>query len=220
VRDHGGVEPYAGDAVARLLDVLDNYDEAGADRVVDEVLDCLSLDDALTLVLMPFLREVGDRCETGLLSVTQEHFASHLVRSRIAGLAALAARAGPAEDRPTAVVACPPGERHDIAPLAFSILLRREGLPVLHLGADTPMTDLAHACVRIRPDLVVVAATRATALLGAARELRRIAARHPVAIAGAGASGHLADDIGALWLAGDVTQGARAAVDVLREPAG
>ena len=220
MRDHGGVEPYAGDAVARLLHVLDSYDEAGADRVVEEVLDRLSLDDALTLVLMPFLREVGDRWETGLLSVTQEHFASHLVRSRIAGLAPLAARAGPAEDRPTAVVACPPGERHDIAPLAFSILLRREGLPVLYLGADTPMTDLAHACVRIRPDLVVVAATRATALLGAARELRRIAARHPVAIVGAGASGHLADDIGARWLARDVTKGARAAVDVLREPAG
>ncbi len=82
------------------------------------------------------------------------------------------------------------------------------------------MTDLAHACVRIRPDLVVVAATRATALLGAARELRRIAARHPVAIAGAGASQDLADDIGARWLAGDVTQGARAAVEALREPAG
>ena len=91
---------------------------------------------------------------------------------------------------------------------------------MLYLGADTPMTDLAHACVRIRPDLVVVAATRATALLGAARELRRIAASHPVAIAGAGASRDLADDIGARWLAGDVTQGARAAVDVLREPAG
>ena len=211
------MEPYTGDAVRRLLDVLDRYDEAGAELVVDEVLDRLSLDDALSLVLMPFLREVGDRWEAGLLSVTQEHFASHLVRSRIA---ALSSRTGPTENRATAVVACPPGERHDIAPLAFSILLRREGLPVLYLGADTPMTDLAHACVRIRPDLVVVAATRATALLGAARELRRIAASHPVAIAGAGASRDLADDIGARWFDGDVTEGARAAVDVLREPAG
>ena len=211
------MEPYTGDAVRRLLDVLDRYDEAGAELVVDEVLDRLSLDDALSLVFMPYLREVGDRWEAGLLSVTQEHFASHLVRSRIA---ALSSRTGPTENRATAVVACPPGERHDIAPLAFSILLRREGLPVLYLGADTPMTDLAHACVRIRPDLVVVAATRATALLGAARELRRIAASHPVAIAGAGASQDLADDIGARWFDGDVTQGARAAVDVLREPAG
>lgn len=214
------MEPFASDAVRRLLEALEHYDEAGAELLVDDVVDRLSLDDALTLVLMPFLREVGDRWEAGRLSVTQEHFASHLVRSRIAALAALAARAGPAEDRPTAVVACPPGERHDIAPLAFSIMLRREGLPVLYLGADTPMTDLAHACVRIRPDLVVVAATRATALLGAARELRRIAARHPVAIAGAGASQGLADDIGARWLAGDVTLGARAAVEGLREPAG
>jgi hypothetical protein len=52
----------------------------------------------------------------------------------------------------------------------------------LYLGADTPVTDLAHACLRNRPDLVVVAATRATALLGAARELRRVAERYPIAI--------------------------------------
>jgi hypothetical protein len=104
---------------------------------VDQVIDDLSLDDALSLVLMPFLVEVGDRWAAGQLSVTQEHFASHLVRSR-----------------------------------------------------------------------------------SARRELRRIAASHPVAIAGAGASRDLADDLGARWFAGDVTDGARAAVDVLREPAG
>lgn len=125
------MEPFASDVVRRLLEAMEHYDEAGAELLVDDVVDRLSLDDALTLVLMPFLREVGDRWEAGRLSVTQEHFASHLVRSRIAALAALAARAGPAEDRTTAVVACPPGERHDIAPLAFSILLRRERLPVL-----------------------------------------------------------------------------------------
>jgi hypothetical protein len=55
---------------------------------------------------------------------------------------------------------------------------------VRYLGADTPTTDLAFACGRIDPDLVVVATSRSTALLGAGQGLRRIAARYPVAIAG------------------------------------
>jgi hypothetical protein len=44
-----------------------------------------------------------------------------------------------------------------------------------------------------------------------------VAARHPVAIAGAGASRELAHDLGARWLAGDVTVGARAAATGPRE---
>jgi methanogenic corrinoid protein MtbC1 len=158
--------------VGRLQAALDGYDEAGAELVVDEVLDRFALDDAIATVLMPFLVQVGDRWESGELSVTQEHFASHIVRSRLSAIAA----GMPAEpDGPTVVVACPPGERHDIALLAFSILLRREGWKVRYLGADTPTTDLAFACGRI--DLVVVATSRSTALLGAGQGLRRIAAR-------------------------------------------
>ena len=113
--------------VGRLQAALDGYDEAGAELVVDEVLDRFALDDAIATVLMPFLVQVGDRWESGELSVTQEHFASHIVRSRLSAIAA----GMPAEpDGPTVVVACPPGERHDIALLAFSILLRREGWKV------------------------------------------------------------------------------------------
>ena len=66
-----------------------------------------------------------------------------------------------------------------------------------------------------------MATSRSTALLGAAPELRKVAARHPVAIAGGGASRELAKELGVVWLEGDVTEGARQAVRVLRhEPAG
>ena len=212
------MEPDPSEFVGRLHVALDSYDEAEAELVVDEVLERFELEDAIAELLMPFLTQVGDPWESGELSVTQEHFASHIVRSRLSTIAAGLA-ADP--DRPTVVVACPPGERHDIALLAFSILLRREGWPVRYLGADTPTTDLAFACGRIEPDLVVVATSRSTALLGAGPGLRRIAARHRVAIGGGGASRELAQELGVVWLRGDVTAGARQALGVLRhEPAG
>jgi methanogenic corrinoid protein MtbC1 len=204
--------------VQRLHDALDGYDEAEAELVVDELLDRFDLEDAIAQVLMPFLLRVGERWESGDLSVTQEHFASHIVRGRLSAIAAgMSAHLG----RPTVVAACPPGERHDIALLAFSILLRREGWQVRYLGADTPLTDLAFACRRIEPDLVVLATSRSTALLGSAPGVRKIAARHPVAIAGRGASRELAQELGVMWLKGDVTEGARQVVQVLQhEPAG
>lgn len=204
--------------VERLLAALDGYDETEAERILDELLERFELEEAIARVLMPFLVEVGDRWESGAFSVTQEHFASHLVRSR---LTANVGDVMPAEVGQTVVVACAPGERHDIAPLAFSVLMRRAGWQVRYLGADTPTADLAFACKRIEPDLVVVAASRRTAMLDAAPGVRRIAARHPVAIAGAGATRALAQELGAVWLDGDVSEGARRALSVLSdEPAG
>jgi MerR family transcriptional regulator, light-induced transcriptional regulator len=84
-----------------------------------------------------------------------------------------------------------------------------------------PHGHLAFACKRIEPDLVVVAATRRTAILHAAPGMRRIAAQYPVAIAGAGATRALAQEFGAAWLDGDVTESVRRALAVLSdEPAG
>lgn len=210
----------ASGVLSRLHTCLDAYDEAGADVLVSDAIEQLGLADAIASVLMPFMREVGARWQAGRLSVTQEHLASHIVRSRLAALTGPAALAT-GDVGPVVVVACPPGERHDIAPLAFSVLLRHQGWSVRYLGADTPMADLAFACGRIQPDLVVVAASRTTALLSQSGSLRRLATRHPLAVAGAGASPRVAHDVGASYLAGDVAAGAAAAAEALRAvPAG
>ena len=81
----------------RLLAALGDYDETEAERILDEVLERFGLDEAVALVMMPFLVDVGDRWESGAVSVTQEHFASHLVRSR---LTADVADVMPTEGRP------------------------------------------------------------------------------------------------------------------------
>ena len=109
------MEPDPGAFVGRLLAALGDYDETEAERILDEVLEPFGLDEAVALVMMPFLVDVGDRWESGAVSVTQEHFASHLVRSPTHGR-----RGGCDAHRRTArpwswrVL---PGERHDIAPL-------------------------------------------------------------------------------------------------------
>ena len=46
-----------------------------------------SLDTILRDVLLPYLRELGERWERGEVSVAQEHYASGLLRGRLLGLA-------------------------------------------------------------------------------------------------------------------------------------
>jgi MerR family transcriptional regulator, light-induced transcriptional regulator len=65
----------------------------------------LSLATVLRDVVLPYLTELGERWERGTASVAQEHFASNLIRGRLAGLA----RGWGNGHGPRAVLACPPG---------------------------------------------------------------------------------------------------------------
>lgn len=183
-----------------------DFDESGSLAAVDGALACLGPGPAIRDVLMPYLRRLGEQWAAGEASVAHEHFASHLVRSRIAVLARSLPRAG----RSTAVLGCPPGEEHDIALVAFGVLLTHSGWAVRQLGADVPLTDLGQACAATDPDLVVVSATRPDVLHRSASELGAVAGRWRLALGGPGASARLAGRLGAQLLPGDLLDAVQA----------
>ena len=172
------------DAAARLLDAACRYDEATMHAVLDEALAGFALGTVLRELIVPVLREIGERWARGELEVAQEHFATHLIRERLLGLARLWGRGS----GPLAVLACVPGERHDISMLTFGLLLRSHGWRIVFLGADTPVETLERAAESTRPQAVVVTAFDTSLLEAAAPGLRRIARTMPLAIAGPGAS--------------------------------
>ena len=87
--------------------------------------------------------------------MAQEHFASHLIRGRLSSLA----RGWGTGQGPYALLACPPGEQHELALLVFGIVLHRNGWRVRYLGANTPIEDLTQVTGDTRPSLIVLAAT-------------------------------------------------------------
>ena len=62
-----------------LRDALDGMDSEAAHRSLDRVLATLSVHAALRDVVLPYLRELGDRWEAGEVTVAQEHFASESI---------------------------------------------------------------------------------------------------------------------------------------------
>ena len=85
-------------------------------------------------MLAPALIEVGVRWEAGDVTVAQEHLATSTVRAAMQRLLADAR----ADVRGVAVLACAPGEQHEIGLLMLAVLLRADGWQVAYLGADTP----------------------------------------------------------------------------------
>ncbi len=202
---------------ARLLEAIGTYDEPGVHAVLDEALAAFGLPTVLQGLIFPALTEIGQRWERDELQISQEHFASNLIRARLLALARLWGRGA----GPLALLACAPGEHHDISLLGFGLLLRSHGWRIVFLGADTPLQTLDQASRATEPDLVVIASFDAARLQTQEAQLRELAARLPLALSGPGASEELAHRLQVRHLAGDPLQAVQAVIGAAtRPPAG
>jgi MerR family transcriptional regulator, light-induced transcriptional regulator len=191
-----GAEPSRAEALAGALVSMD---EAAAQRELDAVFTELTVDTALRDVVLPCLRRIGDGWASGELSVAQEHFASQVLRGRLLGLA----RGWGRGEGPRIVLACPPGERHDLALLVFGIVLARRGWAPAFLGADSPVAAIDEAVTRTGAAGAVLAATSPEHFSGVATELTALARRTTLYLAGPGADDELTARLSAHRLVGD-----------------
>jgi methanogenic corrinoid protein MtbC1 len=192
-------------ALQRLRNALDAYDGVNAERVIDRCIINLGLAEAIRRVLLPYLFELGRRWERGEASVALEHYASGVIRRRLLNL-------GDGWERGSgdvAVVACAPGEQHDIGLISFAICLHSyHGWRIKFLGADTPVGEIVRATRVLRPSAVVVSSVVSRSFFADRETWRSIADETTLAIAGAGATAALARQVKAAFLSGDPVTGA------------
>jgi DNA-binding transcriptional MerR regulator len=188
------------EARSELAAALDAFDEPAAQALIDRLLAATTLDVFLAEVVLPYLRELGERWERGEASVAQEHFASNVLRGRLLGLG----RGWGLGLGPLALLACLPGEQHELGLVAFGLALQARGWRIGYLGSDAPLDTVARAADSLQPELVVLSAVSDERVRAAGSELRSLAERHRVAVGGAGATGDAAEDVGVIALAGDV----------------
>ena len=187
------------EAATELRLALESYDEVEAQALLDRFLTTLTLDSVLGEVVLPCLREIGDRWELGEVSIAQEHFAANLIRGRLLALAR-----GWGQGRgPRALLACAPGELHDLGLISFGLALRARGWTITFLGSSTPVETLAAAGTGLEPELILVTATIPERLEENADALRVLAGERPVALAGRGATETFAERVGAHFLGED-----------------
>jgi methanogenic corrinoid protein MtbC1 len=187
-----------------LAIALERFDGATANAILDEAMTRLTVEAVADRLVLPLMREIGDRWESGELSVAQEHFATGLIRGRLLALA----RNWEAGVGPMAVLACPPDERHDIGLIVFGVVLRERGWRITYLGPDTPIETIATAVADLRPAAVVLAALSAERFEAVAEGIESLARDARVLLAGAGADPELAKRLGVGALDPDPVQGA------------
>jgi MerR family transcriptional regulator, light-induced transcriptional regulator len=176
------------EAAGNLSAALDRLDEQAANRALDRLFTTYTVETVLQEVILPYLHSLGERWEAGEVSVAQEHFASNLIRGRLLGLAQ-----GWGQGRgPGAILACVPGEQHELGLLAFGVALRRRGWRITYLGTDSPIDAVADIAPSLAPTVVVLLSMTPERFRDHAREIEKLANQVQVMIAGTGATPEVA----------------------------
>lgn len=136
------------------LRALEDFSTERLDTLYNEACALYPIDLLTRQLLIPVLERLGERWEIRPSGIAEEHFFSAWLRNKLG--ARLHHTSGLSRGRPL-ILACLPGETHEIGLLLFALGALHRGYRVLYLGANVPVRQLAHVVNRSHAQGVVMA---------------------------------------------------------------
>lgn len=177
--------------VERLVVAFSRFNQAEAEGLLSRPLSMLPPLEACRQILVPLMRELGDRWHRGEISVAVEHFGTSLIRAKLVMLLETMRHHG---SHNTALCACPPGDLHEGGLLLFALEAAQQGWQPIYLGPDLPLVALGSAVKQVQPGLVALSLVMRREphelqhLLDAVNQA--VAGVCPVLLGGSGIAGH------------------------------
>jgi DNA-binding transcriptional MerR regulator len=123
----------------KMLHAVENFDEHVLDSTYNDALSLYPVDVVNQRLVSPLLRIIGERWKERDTGIAEEHFFSVYLRNK------LGARIHHLNQRSNGqllILACLPGEYHEIGLLLFALATVNFGYRVLILGSNTPLDQL------------------------------------------------------------------------------
>jgi len=132
------------------------FDEAALDESYTEMLSLHPVKTVTERLLNPLLRQLGDRWSNMTGSVAEEHFFGFYLRSKLG--ARLHHRTRQMQGQKV-LLACLPGDQHEIGLLLLALSANERGFRAIILGADMPMEDLPYVAEKSGCAAIVLSGT-------------------------------------------------------------
>jgi MerR family transcriptional regulator, light-induced transcriptional regulator len=148
----------------------------------------------VSVSILPLLARVCDALGCEPAGLARGHFASRTLEARLLALA----DGWHEGSGPLAVLGCPPGEQHTLGAITCGLALHRRGWRIAYLGPDTPLAAFESTAHALGARRVLVSVGVDGRLEPYADDVRALARRIPLVLAGAGVGTSLAE----LWIPG------------------
>jgi methanogenic corrinoid protein MtbC1 len=136
-----------------LLAALDDFNYEALNEQLGRMASFLAPADLVHQVVLPLMREIGERWHRGEISIAQEHMMSAQMHHVLGSLMRLYR---PAAGAVKVLFTSPEGELHAIGILAAAMLAAAAGLSPIYLGPNLPVKDIIHATRRSGAKAVVL----------------------------------------------------------------
>ncbi|MGB5443678.1 MAG: MerR family transcriptional regulator [Gammaproteobacteria bacterium] len=128
-----------------MLSAIESFDEPALDGAYNDALSLYPVDIVSQRLTTPLLRLLGERWKNRETGIAEEHFFSVYLRNKLGTrIHHMNQRGG----GPLLLLACLPGELHEIGLLFFALAAVNSGYRVLILGANTPLHQIPGVLAR------------------------------------------------------------------------
>ncbi len=155
----------------RMFNAVLRFDPAALDHVYNETLSLYPIDLVTRQMIIPVLKQLGERWQTESGAIAEEHFFGIYLRNKLGARFHHHA----AQSRgPVLIVACLPGEQHELGLMLFSLAALDLGFRVVLLGANLPLRELHIPVARTEAAAVVLSGSVALDADRFSRELANV----------------------------------------------
>jgi DNA-binding transcriptional MerR regulator/methylmalonyl-CoA mutase cobalamin-binding subunit len=123
----------------KMLTAIEKFDEPALDSTYNDALSLYPVDIVNQRLTTPLLRLLGERWKKRELGIAEEHFFSVYLRNKLGTRIHHMNQRG---NGPLLLLACLPGDLHEIGLLFFALAAVNAGYRVLILGANTPLQQI------------------------------------------------------------------------------
>jgi len=140
-------------AIGLLLQAIESFDHKRLDEELGRMASLLSPRDVVFQLVLPLMRELGERWHRGEISIAQEH----LVSAALKGVLGTLVRLQPAGRSDCKIVlGTLSGDLHEFGILAAAMIASMNGMDPVLLGPNLPGRELASAAETVGAKYVLV----------------------------------------------------------------
>jgi DNA-binding transcriptional MerR regulator len=146
------------DQIDNLVFSMMEMDELKFEKIISNCVIHFGFENTMEKVVFPFLKQVGNMWQMGLINTVQEHFISHLIRQKlIVGIDGLF------EEKllkpKTFLLYLPNKELHELGLLYSYFLIKSKGHKCFYIGQSVPHEDLVKVNELVTPDVILTSFT-------------------------------------------------------------
>lgn len=154
----GGAQPIVPrDVSSSCLQAIEALDAASLHGILWQASIKMSRQALLDEIIIPLMRQVGQRWSEGSLRIMHEHLASNVVHAHLCHM--LDYSAPTSAELPRILIAAPAGQWCYLGALAVAVTSQDHGWEPVFLGPNLPSEDIAAASATLNPQLIALSVT-------------------------------------------------------------